>query len=127
MQETAEFARASGSVPINQAVASLGEPRYSRRLGDRILAAFNHAYAIGATDIADRLREVLETLERRAPDSGPSSQGRKGAISPLEQAALWAAFVDARNTYNEMVAAGELAAEAALEEMQAAYRAWIAV
>lgn len=40
-----------------------GTPRYDRRLSDKILAAFNHAYASGAVQAAVRLKAVLADVE----------------------------------------------------------------
>ena len=49
----------------------LGTPEYDRRLTDKLLAAFNYAYAIGAKEIASRLRSILvdvDDAERAAFD-----------------------------------------------------------
>ena len=73
-----------------------GIPRYNRRLSDKILAAFNHAYAMGEIEIASGIREVLARLDSDVPE-GPE-QRRDGAIA-LCQADLWIEFVEARNGY----------------------------
>src|SRR5512141_2876572 len=41
-----------------------GVPRYNRRLTDKILAAFNHAYAMGEMDLARNLWECLVAAEK---------------------------------------------------------------
>lgn len=101
-----------------------GVPEYSRRLTDKILAAFNHAYSLGETEIAAALREALAAAERRVP-KGLRSE-RRGATA-LEQADLWAAFVDARDDYNRLCDGSPFDAEAAKSAyaaMERAFRAW---
>ena len=96
---------------------------YNRRLADKILSAFNHAYAIGASGIADALRQALIEAQERAPE--PTSDRRGGDY--LEQAGLWVCFVDARNAYNDALASGEAAPEEVqrlLASMRAAYQRW---
>ena len=74
--------------------ADLGEPRYSRRLSDKILAAFTHAYSLGRIDLADRLMDALRHCNE-ADDVNRSDEA-------LERAKLWMLFVQARNLYNEI-------------------------
>ena len=97
---------------------------YNRRLADKILSAFNHAYAIGAGGIADSLRQALvQVQEQRAADA---ANDRRGG-DYLEQAGLWVRFVDARNAYNDALARGETAPEGVqrlLAAMRAAYQRW---
>lgn len=103
-------------------VEGFGRPNYDRRLSDKILAAFTHAYASGAKQTAERLRAVLadvETSERRLHD--------RRSTTALRQAELWIAFVEARNAYNtlqegEGATSQDLAT--ALEHMKDAYRVW---
>jgi hypothetical protein len=98
------------------------KPEYDRRLSDKILAAFNHAYASGAHKVADRLRNVLadvEQVERAKHD--------RRAASAVSQADLWVAFIEARNGYNDLVSKSDTSAdkvEEALETMKSAYRVW---
>jgi hypothetical protein len=100
----------------------LGMPEYDRRLTDKLLAAFDHAYAIGAHEIAARLRSILadvDEAERAAHD-----RRRDTALVPAD---LWVAFVEARGAYDRIVvdkSAGERAVESALENMKEAYRRW---
>ena len=56
-----------------------GLPRYNRRLSDKILAAFNHAYAAGEIEIASRIRETLARLDKDLPKG--EGQRRDGAIA----------------------------------------------
>lgn len=96
--------------------------QYDRRLSDKILAAFNHAYASGAHMVAERLRTVLEEVdheERRKHD--------RRSASAVSQADLWVSFIEARNGYNELLASRDAPAdkvESALESMKDAYRVW---
>ena len=103
-------------------IEDLGTPEYDRRLTDKLLAAFDHAYAIGAHEIASRLRSILadvDEAERAAYD-----RRRATALVPAD---LWVAFVEARGAYNRIVAdksAEERAVESAIEDMKEAYRRW---
>lgn len=100
-----------------------GVPGYSRRLTDKILAAFSHAYSIGEIDLAERLKEILVGAEER--ESVPGC-GRRGGRA-VAQAASWVDFVEARNRYREAKEKnGEEAARtaAAFDEMKDSYRRW---
>ena len=94
-----------------------------RRLSDKILSAFNHAYAVGESDIADRLKGALEANEARRNNGSDY----RTTYDPLGQAEKWVAFVEARNRYKVVsVTAVEDAPELvnALEQMKDAYRLW---
>ena len=67
----------------------------SRRLGDKILAAFNHAYASGKKEISNFLHRALEKHEAKYG----AKQDRRSGLSPLGQADLWVRFVEAHNRY----------------------------
>ena len=100
-----------------------GMPDVSRRLSDKILSAFNHAYAIGETDIADRLKAVLEHAEQCR---GGCPEHRAGH-DPVGQAGLWIEFVEARNQYRTASEARDTDAgevDEALERMKRAYKRW---
>lgn len=103
-------------------IEDMGTPEYDRRLTDKLLAAFDHAYAIGAHEIASRLRSILadvDEAERAAYD-----RRRATALVPAD---LWVAFVEARGAYNRIVAdksAEERVVESALEDMKEAYGRW---
>jgi len=110
------------------AIASdTGVPRCNRRLSDKILAAFNHAYALGEIEIASGIREVLARLDNDVPEG--EGQRRDGAIA-LCQADLWIEFVEARNDYRtacDKPGADSGAVETSLEAMKDAYQRWSAL
>jgi hypothetical protein len=94
-----------------------------RRLTDKILAAFNHAYAVGETAIADRLREILVFVETARNDR----RDTRDAYDPLAQADTWVEFVEARNHYKwicENRRNAPAGAADALAAMKEAYRRW---
>ena len=108
------------------AMAETGQrPDTRRRLSDKILAAFNHAYAVGETEVANRLKAVLAFNEKQA---GPYRDMRQG-YDPLGEAELWVAFVEARNAYRAVCETRRHDARAiteSLEAMKDAYRVWSA-
>ena len=75
-----------------------GVPRYNRRLTDKVLAAFNHAYAMGEMDLARSLWECLVQAEKLSQ----ANHGRRRPNQALDLAAEWVAFVDARDRYREV-------------------------
>lgn len=109
-------------------IESLGVPGFDRRLTDKILAAFNHAYAIGDIEVAHRLHAVLalaESHERRRLQVESGSERRDSGA--LDSADLWVAYVEARNSYQAVCHDGgaeSMEARAALEAMKRAYRRW---
>ena len=106
-----------------QLIASSGELPYSRRLADKLLAAFNFAYAVGETEIAASVRELLNRLD----GANGFCEDRRQHPSNVEQADLWAAFVEARNKYRMQCAndqGDERTCDPALAAMRDAYRAW---
>lgn len=100
-----------------------GLPRYSRRLTDKILAAFNHAYSMGELDIARSLWECLVAAEKIGVQQYP----RRRPNQALDLAGEWVAFVDARDRYRDLNRADETdpgdAAEA-FRTMREAHKAW---
>ena len=102
-------------------------PRHevTRRLSDKILTAFNHAYSIGEKDIADKLRDVLAYNEEKCQ----VEVEQRGKFDPIGQANLWVEFIEARNRYKKVSDQGSSrreATETALEAMKDAYRRWSA-
>ena len=103
----------------------LGSPEHNRRLTDKILAAFNHAYSVGERAIAAKLHAVLvECQGQPSPGGADRRQGRAVA-----QADLWVNFVQARDAYR--VARQQPGAEpetvaGSLDAMKEAYRRWSA-
>ena len=110
----------------DSAMAALGQRADSRRrLSDKILAAFNHAYAVGEIDVAQQLKAALAANEQQG---GPFQDMRHG-YDPLGEAELWVAFVEARNAYRAVCDSGRHDARAiaeSLEAMKEAYRVWSA-
>jgi hypothetical protein len=99
-----------------------GVPRYNRRLTDKVLAAFNHAYAMGEMDLARRLWECLVEAEK----IGQQYQRRR-PNQALDLAAEWVAFVDARDRYREASRQRPVSPEEASEafrRMRDAYQNW---
>ena len=95
----------------------------SRRLSDKILTAFNHAYASGETEIAELLRRALEFHEKKYA----ARQDRRSGFSALGQADLWIRFVEARDHYKVISEDTGLKPEVianALDGMKDAYKRW---
>ena len=111
-------------ISVDTVLGQTGErPDIRRRLSDKILAAFNHAYSVGEYEIAKQLRAVLANNENRA---GPYTEMRK-RYDPLGEADLWVSFVNMRNTYRQASEGGKENPDAvalALEAMKDAYRQW---
>ncbi len=82
------------SKPAADSRYRLGRTAHSRRLSDKILAAFIHAYSLGRIDLADRLMDALHHCNE-TDDVNRSDEA-------LERAKLWMRFVQARNFYNEI-------------------------
>ena len=109
--------------PHSEIVVSTGTPKHDRRLSDKILAAFGHAYAEGALGVAAVLRRALEEAEGTLHDA-PAERRAGGA---LVQADLWVAFVDSRDAFRRASAAqtpDPEALEQARAEMMDAYKRW---
>jgi hypothetical protein len=101
-----------------------GVPRHNRRLSDKILAAFNHAYAMGEMDIARSLWECLVAAEKLGQE-----YHRRRPNQALDLAAEWVAFVDARDRYRDASRASHGdsgAASAAYRSMRDAHQNWTA-
>lgn len=99
------------------------ESEVGRRLSDKILNAFSHAYAVGENEIAGQLKSALENNEQRRANPPDT----RAEYDPLGQAEKWISFVEARNAYKTVCeTARDDSPEAleALEEMKSAYRLW---
>ncbi len=94
----------------------LGEASYGRRLSDKILAAFNHAYAQGHRDIADQLLQSLNLCR--------DLEGAERVSGALEQARLWMFYVKARDQLAADQENGGAGAGEAETAMRDAYSAW---
>jgi len=103
----------------------MGLPSYNRRLTDKILAAFTHAYSMGEYDLAESLREILVVAEER---NRKQVRGRR-PNQAQDQADRWVEFVEARERYREAEEAADTdpATKAQLlEEMRDSYQRWSA-
>ena len=110
-------------VSIDAVMEQTGERREARRrLSDKILAAFAHAYAVGELEIADQLKAVLARNESHRE----SVREMRNGYDPLGEAQLWVDFIDARNRYRVVcIDSSESAAvDEALDIMKEAYRLW---
>ena len=65
----------------------------TRRLSDKVLAAFNHAYATDEVDVASKLRAVPQVTEAKRPKGDKS-----GGYDATTHADLWVGFVEERNS-----------------------------
>ncbi len=109
-----------GLAPDYQSIS--GTLAITRRLSDKVLAAFNHAYATGELEVAAKLRAVLQITEAKRPKGD-----KRGGYDATAHADLWVSFVEARNTYKvlcEKKSAKAVDLESAQEKMKIAYRAW---
>lgn len=122
--EPHDVAGTEGTIAI---ASDTGVPRYNRRLSDKILAAFNHAYAVGEIEMASHLREVLARLDKNQAQG--EGQRRDGTIA-LCQADLWIEFVEARNDYRTICDKPDTDAgiiQTSLDAMKDAYQRWSAI
>ncbi len=113
----------NGAQDVSSMTVATGRTRYDRRLSDKVLAAFNHAFGLGELDAADRLRQILCDLEARFAPEGEDRRRHR----PLDDADRWTGFVAARQHYRAVCdaePADAAAVEAGLAEMKAAYRQW---
>lgn len=109
---------------IDEITSETGIPPKNRRLSDKVLAAFNHAYAVGEIDVAAQLREILAKLER---DRVVAHSERKAQPVSLSHADLWVDFVEARNDYRMACEDPSLDADAVaeyLDRMKDSYQRW---
>ena len=109
--------------PDSNIILSIGRPEHDRRLTDKILGAFNHAYANGDVGVAATLRRALEEAELGPI---PSASDRRLSTALL-QADLWVEFVEARKAYHratERDRRDPAEIEESRLEMIEAYRRW---
>ena len=127
MASTAHIQTADDNDSPDAIAADIGLPKYNRRLSDKILAAFNHAYAVGELEVAGSLREVLGRLDKGA-EAGDEQLRRHGTIA-LSQDDLWIEFVEARNDYRDACDTPEadpIALDCMLDMMKSTYGRWSA-
>jgi hypothetical protein len=124
MPDSAEAVIDRPSQGVEDIASETGTPSHSRRLSDKVLAAFNHAYAVGEINVAANLREILAKLER---DRVLAHSQRKANPVALSHADLWVDFVEARNDYRVVCEDESLDANAVagvLERMKDTYQRW---
>ena len=113
---------------FDEAMAEQGQrSEHKRRLSDKILAAFNHAYAVGEDDVAIKLRDALSLNEGKSAQHARKGGYERVGYDPLGQADLWVAFVEARNGYKtacETDRSDAAVIATTLESMKDAYRRW---
>jgi hypothetical protein len=129
MAHTEDMSKADGNDATDLISGDVGTPKYNRRLSDKILAAFNHAYAVGEMDVAASLREILARLDKGAEETEAEQQRRDGLIA-LSQADLWIEFVEARNDYRaacDTPQSDPIALDCMLDVMKCAYGRWSSV
>ena len=124
MPDSVEAVTKSRSQGVEEIATETGTPLHSRRLSDKVLAAFNHAYAVGEIDVAVKLREILAKLEHERVLTHSQRHANPVALSHAD---LWVEFVEARNDYRVACDDDTLDAEAVaqvLGRMKDAYQRW---
>ena len=111
-----------------------GKPRFDRRLSDKILSAYNHAYAADEVELASKLRALLEEAENKEIAHCERAGGSvldvpvRRSSNAVQQARLWARFVDARQGYVSLsirAASSEAEVRDAFNAMQTSYARWV--
>jgi len=93
----------------------------THRLSDKVLAAFNHAYATGEVEVAKQLRAILQVTESKRP-----GRDKRTGYDAVVNVDLWMSFVKSRDTYKALcekkgTSASDLAT--AQDTIKSAYRA----
>ena len=136
--EQIEYTRASKSEDIwscdgRTSDQRYGKPKFDRRLSDKILSAYNHAYAADEVELANKLRVLLEEA-----DSKEIAHCERNGASVLDipirrnsnavhKARLWSQFVDARQGYISMSIRENTSTDQikiAFDGMRASYARW---
>jgi hypothetical protein len=111
-----------------------GKPRFDRRLSDKILTAYNPAYAADEVELANKLRVLLEEAEGKEIAHCERGGGSvldvpvRRTSNAVQQARLWSQFVDARQGYVSLsirAASSETEVRDAFSAMQTSYARWI--
>jgi hypothetical protein len=110
-----------------------GKPKFDRRLSDKILAAYNHAYAADEVELANKLRVLLEEADGKEvahcarPGTSVLDMPIRRNSSAVQQARLWSQFVDARQGYISLSIRANSSADqvkAAFDGMRTSYARW---
>ena len=109
----------------NQAdILARSSPRFHRRLTDKILAAFTHAYVMDEVELASTLYAGLVF----AQDVHEHEAEERAQNQALTLAQYWIRLVDSKRRYEAMLSqggeAGDPKAEQARNEMRVAFNAW---
>ncbi len=111
-----------------------GKPRFDRRLSDKILTAYNHAYACDELELASKLRSLLEEAEGKEIAHCERGGGSildmpvRRTSNAVRQARLWTQFVDARQGYVSLSirsSSSEQQVREAFNAMQTSYARWV--
>ena len=100
-----------------------GKSQFDRRLSDKVLSAYNHAYAADEVELANKLRVLLEEAESREishcerPGASVLDMPIRRNSNAVRQARLWTQFVDARQGYISL----SIRANSSVEQVKAAY------
>lgn len=93
---------------IDSSLSRFGAPNFDRRLSDKVLAAHNHAYAVGETVTAQifmtQLEKIEETERQNLSRNTHAIYGglKRAGMTAVDKAKLWSAYIDARNIYNNL-------------------------
>ncbi len=100
-----------------------GKSQFDRRLSDKVLSAYNHAYAADEVELANKLRVLLEEAESREtshcerPGASVLDMPIRRNSNAVRQARAWTQFVDARQGYISL----SIRAKSSVEQVKAAY------
>ena len=124
MGQKIETAINEAEIVDGRILESLGAYPYSRRLTDKVLGAFTHAYALGVQEVSDNLLSMLN--EAHGESTGPVPRRHH----PANQASLWVSFVDARRDYESLLNASNadpVELEQARNRMVGIFKHWITI
>jgi hypothetical protein len=79
----------SDTEELGRDAATIGTPRYSRRLSDKILIAFHQACDQADYDIAEQLLHILETMLKRRPTTPDGNRRRTMESLVAAHERLW--------------------------------------
>ena len=79
----------SDTEDIGRETGTIGTPRYSRRLSDKILIAFHQACDQADYDIAEQLLHILETMLKRRPTTPDGNRRRTMESLVAAHERLW--------------------------------------
>lgn len=110
-----------------------GKPKFDRRLSDKILSAYNHAYAADEVELANKLRVLLEEADCKEisnceqPGNSVLDMPIRRTSNSVHQAQLWSQFVDARQGYISLSIRENSSADqvkSAFDGMRTSYARW---